>query len=124
MRSRSGRQATGRATLAPKLHKGDWVARGQVPVRGPEGEIASRRIERAFDPAVKTQSERFAACAEMNRAYDELFQNPGLSMTFARAFKLYLRDHEEPMYAREIAVFFGTMPASEIDDVLMDELAA
>jgi len=58
----------------------------------------------------------------MNREYEELFKNPKKDITFARAFKLYLRDHEEPMYAYRIAEFMGTIQCTEVDDVLLDEL--
>jgi integrase len=123
-----GRQATGKATLAPVVRfKGGtliWQARGSIPVRNPDGSIGSRRIERGFGPDITTKNQRQAKCAEWNHEYEERFRNPRQMITFARAFRTYVRKgHPVPMYARQIVEYLGLTQCSDIDDAVMEDLA-
>ena len=124
-----GRQATGRATLAPVARtKGGntfWVARGQVPTRKPDGSIGSRRIERGFGQGVTTEKQRQAKCAEWNAEYEERFRNPRRLITFARAWDNYvdyLGEDNAPIYEVGIIKCLGARQCTDIDDAAMGEL--
>lgn len=124
----SGRQASGRATLRPvartKGGKTYWVARGVVPIKRGNGEIASRAVERGFGSGVTTESQRLAQCAEWNREYEQLFREPWRSITFARAFQNYIGlGHPLPWKARAILEGIGELYCVEISDSVMRDLA-
>lgn len=124
----SGRQASGRATLRPvartKNGKTYWVARGVVPIKRGNGEIASRAVERGFGPGVTTESQRLAQCAEWNREYEQLFREPWRSITFARAFQNYIgKGHPLPWKAQAILEGIGELYCVEISDSVMHDLA-
>lgn len=121
------RQATGRATLAPvERRKGGKVyyqARGQIPIRLPNGEIGSRRVERGISSDCKTPREREAKCAEYNAEYEERFRNPKRIITFARAYTNYLNKHHPlPYYGEEILDELGSISCEDIDDSMMADL--
>lgn len=123
----SGRQATGRATLAPeertKHGKVYWVARGQIPIREADGTVRSRRIERSIDADCDTEAKRQKRCAELNLEAEERFKNPRKMLTFARAYTNYLgKGHEVPLKGEQILKLIGTEQCSAIDDSIMDEL--
>jgi integrase len=122
------RQATGKATIAPvarrKGGKTFYCARGAIPIRKPNGDVGSRRIERGFGADITTEAKRREKCAEWNREYEERFRNPRQMITFARAYKNYIgKKHAVPMYAERILEAIGTMQCQDIDDTAMDELA-
>ena len=101
------RQATGRATLAPRERtkggKTYWVARGQIPIRRGDGKVDSRRVERGFGDDCKTAGDRARQCAAYNAEYEERFRNPKRIITFARAYTNYLsKDYPLPYYGEEI----------------------
>lgn len=123
-----GRQATGRATIHPvartKAGKTYWVARGVVPIKRSTGEVASRPVERGFPDDIRTESQRLSQCEKWNREAEELFQNPWRALTFARAFKSYLKTgHPLPWKAEAIVQGIGEMYCAEITDSVICDLA-
>ncbi len=122
------RQATGRATLEPKCRrkggKTYWCARGSYPVKGPNGAVGSRRVERGFGDDITTERQRLAKCAEWNHEYEERFRNPKPVITFAKAYSTYIKkQHPEPFYAEQIVEYLGLMQCADIDDAIMEDLA-
>jgi hypothetical protein len=128
VRKKEGRQASGRATLAPvtrtKGGKTFYVARGSIPVREADGRLSARRVERGFGPDCTTEAERQAQCARWNADYEERFRNPRKLITFAKAYSTYIKaGNPLPYYATKILVELGQMQCSDIDDASMLEAA-
>lgn len=123
-----GRQATGKATLHPvaRTKNGNtyWVARGVVPIKRSNGEVASRSVERSFGPDIRTEGQRLAQCAEWNREYEQIFREPWRSLTFARAYQNYIgKGHPLPWKAEAILAGIGEMYCAEINDSVVHDLA-
>jgi integrase len=128
VRKKAGRQASGRATLAPvprcKGGKTFYVARGSTPVREADGRLSSRRVERGFGPDCTTEAERHAQCARWNADYEERFRNPRKLITFAKAYSTYIKaGNPLPYYATKILIELGEMQCSDIDDASILEAA-
>lgn len=128
MQASRGRQATGKATLAPvcrrKGGKTFWVARGSVPIREADGAVGSRRVERGFGPDITTDRKRHAQCEEWNREYEERFRNPKASLTFARAYTNYIgKGHPLPLKAAQLLEILGERACLDLDDSIMHEVA-
>lgn len=128
MREKAGRQATGRATLAPiartKGGKTYWAARGSIPIRKADGSTGSRRVERGFGADCTTEGERQAQCARWNAEYEDRFRNPRKLITFAKAHMNYIAaNHPLSVKAEAIVAEIGELQCSEIDDSIMLDLA-
>ena len=79
-----------RAKLKLEFRNNNWVARGYVPLKGPDGQIARRRVERGVGPDFKTKAQQQVFCDRLNKFYEDRATSTKKSMSFAKAYSNYI----------------------------------
>lgn len=101
--------------------KTNWVARGFVPERQPDGSFARKRVEHGLGG--NTASARQKEVDRLNEQYEERALN--VPLPFARAYRNYIGIGKAvPYFGEQILAHLGLRQCHEIDDTIMQQAKA
>lgn len=114
-----------RSDLSPSFRKGGWYARGSIPVRGPDGTVRRRRVERSAGADCKSERQCKAFCDRLNAQIEERLKTVRKSRSFAKAMDLYLAAGKpKPKFAVRLAQHLGLYECVDIDQAVLADAAA